>query len=92
MESDTEYILQHVSKLARLELSEEEKEKFSKQLQGVLDLFAKVANAETEDEPAYHCVEAESRLRPDEPERFDWDPFANAKHVEGRYIKSPKII
>ena len=92
MDADAEYVLQHVSRLARLQLSDEERQKFTKQIQDVLDLFNKVASANVEGEPAYHCIEAENGLRPDKPVKFDWDPLANAKHVEGKYIKSPKIV
>lgn len=88
--------LEHIAWLARLKLSDEEKEKFSKQLSDVLEMFSKVSKAsDNELEPAFHAVSIEARAqeaRKDEPKKWEWDPLGNAKHKEGGFIKSPKIV
>ena len=40
--------VEHIAKLSRLELSEDEKEKFSKELSGVLEYFEKLKGIDTE--------------------------------------------
>ncbi len=90
-----EDVLLHVSKLARLNLNQEELENFSKQLEDVLAVFEKISGVETENvDPAFHAVDLEESLREDEPESWNWDPLANTKSElkEDGYIKSPRIV
>jgi aspartyl-tRNA(Asn)/glutamyl-tRNA(Gln) amidotransferase subunit C len=69
---DREQVL-HVARLARLELSEDEVEKMSRELSGILDHVDKIAELDLEGvEPTSHVVELENVLRPDEP-RPSWD-------------------
>lgn len=42
-------------------------------------------------EPSYHPVAAEDVLRDDEPRRWEWDPFANSGHREGKHFRGPRI-
>jgi len=88
-----ETLLVHVAKLARLELSEEEKRKFTEQLQAVLEMFGRIDKVNVEGlDPAFHPIEIPAKLRPDEAEKWSWDPLANSRHNEGKYIKSPRIV
>jgi aspartyl-tRNA(Asn)/glutamyl-tRNA(Gln) amidotransferase subunit C len=59
----------HVAKLARLELSEDEMERFSGELSKVLDYIEKISElGDLEDiEPTSHVVAVENVLRPDDP-------------------------
>lgn len=58
----------HVARLARLELSEEEVERFSAELSKVLDYVAKMSELDLDDiEPTSHVVNLENALRADEP-------------------------
>jgi aspartyl-tRNA(Asn)/glutamyl-tRNA(Gln) amidotransferase subunit C len=58
----------HVARLARLELTEEEVERFGSELSKVLDHIEKIGELDLADvEPTSHVVEIENVLRADEP-------------------------
>ena len=61
--------VEHIAKLARLELSEEEKVRYREQLSAILDHVAKLQTLDTSSvEPmtaVYSAQPAESHLRPD---------------------------
>ncbi len=58
----------HVARLARLELSDEEVERMSRELSGILDHVDKIGELDLEGtEPTSHVVALENVLRPDEP-------------------------
>jgi aspartyl-tRNA(Asn)/glutamyl-tRNA(Gln) amidotransferase subunit C len=59
----------HVAKLARLELTEDEMERFSGELSKVLDYIEKISELGDLDdiEPTSHVVAVENALRPDDP-------------------------
>ena len=62
----------HVARLARLRLSEEEIERMSGELSGILDHIDKISELDLDDvEPTSHVVEVENVLRADEP-RDSW--------------------
>jgi Asp-tRNA(Asn)/Glu-tRNA(Gln) amidotransferase C subunit len=42
-------------------------------------------------EPSYHPMSVEGVPRGDEPRRWEWDPFLNAGHVEGKHFRGPRI-
>ncbi len=64
---DREQVL-HVARLARLELSDEEVERMSSELSGVLDHVDKISELNLDDvEPTTHVVALENVLRADEP-------------------------
>jgi aspartyl-tRNA(Asn)/glutamyl-tRNA(Gln) amidotransferase subunit C len=60
--------VEHVAKLARLALSDEEVEQFTVQLGAVLEHFASVAALDTSDvPPTSHPIPLANVLRPDAP-------------------------
>ncbi len=62
----------HVAKLARLGLTDEEVERMSSELSGILDHIEKIGELDLEGvEPTDHVVELENVLRADEP-RESW--------------------
>jgi aspartyl-tRNA(Asn)/glutamyl-tRNA(Gln) amidotransferase subunit C len=62
----------HVARLARLRLSDEELERMSSELSGILDHIEKINELDLDDvAPTSHVVELENVLRPDEP-RPSW--------------------
>ena len=62
----------HVAKLARLRLSDEEIERMSTELSGILDHIEKIEELDLDGvEPTSHVVTLENVLRPDEP-RPSW--------------------
>jgi aspartyl-tRNA(Asn)/glutamyl-tRNA(Gln) amidotransferase subunit C len=68
---DREQVL-HVARLARLRLSEEEVERMSAELSGILDHIEKIGELDLEGvAPTSHVVEVTNALRADEP-RPSW--------------------
>lgn len=59
----------HVASLARLELSDEDVERMSRELSAVLDHIETISQLDLEDvAPTSHVVEVQDALRADEPE------------------------
>ena len=62
----------HVARLARLRLSDEEVDRMSEELSGVLGHIEKIGELDLEGvPPTSHVVEVKNALRPDEP-RPSW--------------------
>ncbi len=60
--------IDHVAKLARLKLTPEEKEKFSKQLPAILDYVARLQEVDTSNiDPKAYLTDATNVFRPDLP-------------------------
>jgi len=61
--------VQHIAKLARLGLSEEEIKKFQKELFSILDYFEKLKEVDASNvKPLSHPFEIKNIIRKDEPE------------------------
>lgn len=85
----------HVAKLARLQLSEEEVEKFTAQLATVLRYAGQVAALDTADvEPTAHPMAMVNVLREDLPKPgLDREEVLDqAPAVEGSFFKVPRIV
>jgi aspartyl-tRNA(Asn)/glutamyl-tRNA(Gln) amidotransferase subunit C len=64
---DREQVL-HVARLARLELSDDEVERFARELSAVLDHIQTIGELDLDDvAPTSHVVDVTNRLRADEP-------------------------
>ena len=64
--------VEHVARLARLKLTEEELERMSGELSGILEHVDRISALDLDGvEPTSHVVELENVLRPDEP-RPSW--------------------
>ena len=88
----TRDLVLELAKAVRLTLSEEETEKYTKQLSVILDAFKELDEVSTDGvEPSYHPIEMEDSLREDKPEKWNWDPFANVRDMEDGFIRGPKI-
>ena len=88
----TNELVKELAKAARLILSDEETKKYTQQLSVILDAFRELDEVSTEGvEPSYHPITIKDSLRDDEPAQWTWDPLANVKDSEGRYIRGPKI-
>jgi aspartyl-tRNA(Asn)/glutamyl-tRNA(Gln) amidotransferase subunit C len=84
----------HVSRLARLDLTEEEVELFTAQLRTVLDHAADVASLDLSHlEPSSHPIPLDNVLRPDEPRpSLDREEvLAVAPDVEDHRFRVPRI-
>jgi len=86
--------VEHVAKLARLELTEDEKEKFTHQLGDVLKYGEQMNEVDTTGvEPMNHPIDFVNVMREDKEiyENTREELMANAPDVEGEYFKVPKI-
>lgn len=85
--------VEHVSKLARIKISEEEIEKFANQFESILKFFSMIDEIkETDVEPAFQPIEIKNSYREDEAKKFEWDPLSNTRHKEGEYFKGPRVV
>lgn len=90
-EKDVEY----VAKLARLELTEEEKEKYTIQLAKILEYVSKLNQLDTENiEPTSHVLPLQNVFREDEikPSLSQEEILTNAPEKEDGYFKVKKVL
>jgi aspartyl-tRNA(Asn)/glutamyl-tRNA(Gln) amidotransferase subunit C len=86
-------LVKRVTRNSRLKLSEEEIEKFTKQLSDILSAFKKIDKVDTTNvKPSFHPQEIKNVFREDIAKEWKWDPLANTKHKEGKYFKGPKVV
>ena len=86
--------IEHVARLARLELTAEERERLRDQLGVILEHAAKVGEVATEDvPPTAYAIPRANVLRPDEPTPSlpVEDVLANAPEREDDRFKVPRI-
>jgi aspartyl-tRNA(Asn)/glutamyl-tRNA(Gln) amidotransferase subunit C len=85
----------HVARLARLALTDEERERFRRQLAVILEHAEKVIEVAAEDvPPTSHPVPRSNVYRPDDPEPSltAEEALANAPEIEGNRFKVPRIV
>jgi len=86
--------VEHVAKLARLELSEDEKEKFTKQLGDILKYVEQMNEVDTTGvEPMAHAFDVVNVMREDKVimEQTKEELMANAPEEENGFFRVPKI-
>lgn len=85
----------HVSKLARINLSEQEIEKFEKDLAAILEAFKTLDSVDTEGvKPSFHPIDVRNGMREDVESRT-CDPaelLESSKEKEDNYIKGPRVV
>jgi aspartyl-tRNA(Asn)/glutamyl-tRNA(Gln) amidotransferase subunit C len=87
--------VEHVAKLARLELSEQEKEKLTDQLSNILTYVETLNSLDTKGvEPTSHVLDLKNVMRDDvaEPGLTQEQALANAPDKAAGHYKVPKII
>ncbi len=87
--------IEHVAKLARLELTDEEKARLREQLSVILEHAAKVGEVATSDvPPTAYAIPRSNVLRPDElvPSLPLEAVLANAPEVESDRFKVPPVV
>ncbi len=85
----------HVSKLARINLTGEETEKFEGDLNAILDAFKSLESVDTEGvEPAFHPIEVRNGLREDLESRVcsPGELLESSAEKEEVYIKGPRVV
>ena len=87
--------VEHIAKLARLELTDEQKERYRGQLEGILDHVAKLQELDTENVPPTASVSvAQMPLRADEsrPGLSKDDLLKNAPQQEDDQFQIPPVF
>ena len=87
--------VEHVARLARLDLGPEEKERMRRELDGILSYIDKLRAVDTDAvEPTSHAVPLTNVMREDvmEPSFPQAEMLANAPDRSGDLFRVPKII
>ena len=87
--------IEHVARLARLELTDDEKARLREQLGVILEAAAKVSEVATDDvPPTAYAIPRSNVLRPDEitPSLTLEEVLSNAPEVEDDRFKVPKVV
>ena len=87
--------VEYVAKLAKLEFNEEEKEKFTSQLNSILEYFKKLNELDTEKvEPTAYVISMPNLLNEDEVKASlpQDEVLSNSKYIKKGYFKVPKIM
>ncbi|OGO37842.1 MAG: asparaginyl/glutamyl-tRNA amidotransferase subunit C [Chloroflexi bacterium RBG_16_57_11] len=87
--------VEHIAMLARLNLSEMEKELFRFQLSSILDYVARLQTLDTQDiPPTFSAIPLHGRRRPDEPEAGLQlqDLLRNAPQQEDGQFRIPPVF
>lgn len=89
--------IEHIAKLARLELTEEELERYGAQLSGVLDYIGQLNEVNTDGvEPTAQVTGLENIFRQDIINKCEEDIVNDALHqapeLEGRQIKVKRVL
>ena len=87
--------VEHVARLARLDLSEAEKERMRSQLDAILTYIDKLRQLDTRDvEPTSHAIPMVNVMREDEarPCLPTEEMLVNAPEREGDFFRVPRII
>ena len=87
--------VEHVARLARLAVSEEEKEALSRQLSSILSYIGKLNELDTSRiEPTSHVLDLKNVVREDavRPGLTPDEALSNAPDREGDHFRVPKII
>ncbi|MBI4683887.1 MAG: Asp-tRNA(Asn)/Glu-tRNA(Gln) amidotransferase subunit GatC [Nitrospirae bacterium] len=87
--------VEHIAKLARLSLSEQEKELFSAQLNSIIVYVEKLSELDTKDiEPTSHVLSLNNVVRDDTPREsiLRDEALSNAPDHTEKFYRVPKII
>lgn len=94
--SEVEVNIDHIAKLARLELTSEEHEQFKRQISEILDYVQQLQEVDVEGvEPTAHATHVVNIIRADQagPTQSLEETMRNAPEVvDGNLIRVPKVI
>ena len=85
--------IQHISWLARIELSKKEEEIFTEQLSSILEYFRKIDKVDTRKvEPTHHVLDLTNVSRFDEVRQSSPDTILQGvPNMKGRWVKAPRM-
>lgn len=87
--------VEHIAKLARLQMSPEETVFYQKNMEKILDYVQQLEALDTEQiAPAYHAVNLHDHVRTDVQQEglSPVDTFKNAPHAEESFFQVPQIL
>ena len=87
--------VEHVAQVARLKLTEKEKELMEKDLNNILGAFREMDKADVKGvEPTFQPLPSENVLREDTPEKCftPEEALGNTQHKERGFFKGPKAV
>ncbi len=84
----------HTAELAKIEISEDEAEKFRKEFESILNYFNILDEVEEDVEPTFQVLPLRNVFREDEPgECLSQDEaLKNATHKEEGCFKGPRVV
>lgn len=87
--------IEKVAAIARLELTEEEKESFAKDLESILKAFSTLDKAKVKDtKPTFQPIEVKNVVREDkiEPSLSQEEALSNSPNKDKGFFKGPKVV
>ncbi len=88
--------IEHLSWLARISVSEEEKDTLARRIKAAKRLVDKLLEAPVEQaEPLFHPLDTEGRLRDDTPREVSFElkqALDNASRIERNYVVGPRVV
>lgn len=86
--------LEHLSRLANLELTEEERKILPGQMEKIIDRVGQLSSLATGEEEKYHQVDFSLRLEEDEvrPSLPQAEVLAMAPEKQGDFVKVPRVF
>ncbi len=91
----TKEIISHVANLARLELTEDEIDKFTPQMKEIIEAFSQLAGENTSGiNPSFHPIDIRNFSREDKVKDSltQQQALDNAEHKKDGYFKGPKAV
>ena len=87
-------IVRKVAKIARLDLTEAEVKKFSRDMNEILAAFKELDKAKANVEPSFQPLKIKDIMREDKPEDVlsQSEALANTKHKEKGFFKGPRAV
>ena len=84
--------IERVAEVARIKLSEEEKEKYENDLKSILEAFEIISKVDTENvDPSYLPIKVKNKMRKDEPEKSKGRKLLELTNLtEDGYFVGPK--
>jgi aspartyl-tRNA(Asn)/glutamyl-tRNA(Gln) amidotransferase subunit C len=84
--------IEHIARLARLDLTAEEKQTFADQFGSILDYVAMIQKVQLPPEMDRDLSDEGAMLREDVPEQSGVKPESFSPYVESHQFKVPKVI
>ncbi|MBI5347002.1 MAG: Asp-tRNA(Asn)/Glu-tRNA(Gln) amidotransferase subunit GatC [Candidatus Aenigmarchaeota archaeon] len=86
--------VEKVAKAARLNLTPDEKKRFQKDMDSIVEAFSLLDEVKADCEPSFQPLPVKGTLRSDSEEKSlsQKDALANTKHKERGYFKGPRAV